>query len=188
MDLPGEGIFGWTRSNYVGCFSADGGWVEPKAPQDIDSCNNDPAQNPSVASKRTALFNVNVTRSTTHVTDGTSHTVAFSEVIAGPDHSSDLRGYWWGIYGHAYSHRLSPNSALPDRLVSGYCVPEKAPCLPNASCLTTIYMGARSRHQQGVNAALADGSVTFFTDQIDLDVWQALGSINGSETDANNAL
>ena len=187
MDLPGEGIFGWSRSNYVGCFSADGGWVEPNALQDIDLCNNDPLQNPSVQSGNRATFNINVTRGPQHITDGTSNTVAFSEMICGPDHSADLRGYWWGLYGHAYSHRLSPNSALPDRVIPGYCDPLKSPCKPSATCLTTVYMGARSLHPQGVNVALCDGSVRFVQDQIDIGVWQGLASINGSEVNTSNA-
>jgi prepilin-type processing-associated H-X9-DG protein len=42
-------------------------------------------------------------------------------------------------------------------------------------------MGARSLHPRGVNAAMADGSVRFVADEIDLAPWQALGSINGGE-------
>jgi len=181
MDLPGEGIFGWTRSSYIACFSPDGGWVEPNAPQDIDSCNNTARYNPGVKSGKIAAFNINVTRGTQHIMDGTSNTVGFSELICGPDKSPDLRGYWWGVYGHAYSHLLSPNSALPDRVIGGYCDPSKAPCTPTAGCLTTVVMGARSLHPQGVNAALLDGSVRFVVDAIDLNAWQALASINGGE-------
>jgi hypothetical protein len=33
----------------------------------------------------------------------------------------------------------------------------------------------------GVNAGLADGSVRFVHDQINLDIWQGKGSTNGSE-------
>ncbi|MBN2292316.1 MAG: DUF1559 domain-containing protein, partial [Pirellulales bacterium] len=41
---------------------------------------------------------------------------------------------------------------------------------------------SRSYHPGGVNAALADGSVRFVVDDVALDLWQALGSINGGET------
>ena len=99
MSVPTENIIGWSRSNYVACYSADGTMVEPGAPQDQDTCNNDPNQNPSVASGRRALFNINVKKNIRQVTDGTSHTIAFSEVIAGTSGTSDVRGYWWGFYG-----------------------------------------------------------------------------------------
>jgi prepilin-type processing-associated H-X9-DG protein len=38
---------------------------------------------------------------------------------------------------------------------------------------------ARSRHAGGVNAVLVDGAVRFIDDGIQLNVWQALGTMNG---------
>ena len=40
----------------------------------------------------------------------------------------------------------------------------------------------QGRHTAGVNAALADGSIRFVTNSIDLIAWQAAGSMNGGET------
>ncbi|HVC97054.1 MAG TPA: DUF1559 domain-containing protein [Pirellulales bacterium] len=40
---------------------------------------------------------------------------------------------------------------------------------------------AASLHPGGVNALLGDGSVTFVSDSIDLEIWRALGSRNGNE-------
>ena len=40
---------------------------------------------------------------------------------------------------------------------------------------------ARSHHPGGVNGCLLDGSVHFFSDQINLATWHALGSIDGGE-------
>jgi prepilin-type processing-associated H-X9-DG protein len=37
-------------------------------------------------------------------------------------------------------------------------------------------VGARSRHTGGVNVALADGSVRFVADGIDLTTWRAMGT------------
>jgi prepilin-type N-terminal cleavage/methylation domain-containing protein/prepilin-type processing-associated H-X9-DG protein len=179
--LPGTPFDGWTRSNYVGCFSADGFWVEPGAPQDVDTCNSDPAQNPSVLSGKRAIFNINVPRAFRDVIDGTSNTAAFSEVIAGPDASLDARGLWWGYMGIEYTHWRTPNSPLPDCLVAPYCDPSKAPCNPTAPCISGMVVPARSYHTGGVNVAFADGSVHFVADAIDLTTWQALGSINGGE-------
>ena len=94
----------WARSNYTACYSADGLMVEPGAHRTSARAATTPARNPSVNSKLRALFNVNVARSFADVLDGTSNTVAFSEVIQGPDRSSDMRGYWWGMYGAAHAH------------------------------------------------------------------------------------
>jgi hypothetical protein len=41
---------------------------------------------------------------------------------------------------------------------------------------------ARSRHTGGVHTQMGDGSVRFITENIDLALWQNLGSINGGET------
>jgi prepilin-type processing-associated H-X9-DG protein len=37
---------------------------------------------------------------------------------------------------------------------------------------------SRSRHPGGVNAVLCDGSVQFFTDTIDLNLWRSLAWID----------
>ncbi len=41
---------------------------------------------------------------------------------------------------------------------------------------------SRSRHPGGVQVALCDGSVRFVTETIGLDVWRAMGSIEGGES------
>jgi prepilin-type processing-associated H-X9-DG protein len=40
---------------------------------------------------------------------------------------------------------------------------------------------ARSRHTQGVNAAMCDGSVRFVRNTIDLATWRAMGTAQGGE-------
>ena len=178
---PALGIAAWARSNYVGCFSPDGTWVDPDAPQDADTCNADPAQNPAVGSPKRAVFNVNVRRGFRDVTDGTSNTVAASEVIAGPDGSNDVRGYWWAGFGLQYTHQRPPGDPAPDRLPAPYCHPAKVPCETAGVCATTVRVTARSGHPGGVNAALADGSARFVGNSVTQAVWQAAGSINGCE-------
>ena len=179
--FPGQGIVGWTRSNYTACHSADGGWMEPDAPHNYSPTNNDANVNPSVNSGKRALFNVNVRKRIKDVTDGLSHTVAFSELISGPDGSADLRGYWWGIFGANHTHMLGPNSRLPDQSLSSYyCNNSKSPCDASGSH-ASIVMGARSFHPGGVHVALADGSVQFVSDDIHQDLWEAMGSINSGE-------
>jgi prepilin-type processing-associated H-X9-DG protein len=44
------------------------------------------------------------------------------------------------------------------------------------------YAAARSRHLGGVTIALADGSVRFIDDQIDLSLWRGIATQAGGET------
>jgi prepilin-type N-terminal cleavage/methylation domain-containing protein/prepilin-type processing-associated H-X9-DG protein len=44
-----------------------------------------------------------------------------------------------------------------------------------------MHIAASSYHAGGVNACMADGSVRFFRDEIDLRVWRALGTRSGGE-------
>ncbi|MGA2031267.1 MAG: DUF1559 domain-containing protein [Thermoguttaceae bacterium] len=73
-----------------------------------------------------------------------------------------------------YNHIMPPNG--PSGVV------------PNGSDLmTAINNGAQattasSRHAHGVNLALADGSVRFIRNDIDIQTWWGLGSIAGGET------
>ena len=60
---------------------------------------------------------------------------------------------------------------------------------PNASQLSCSYMNygfyaARSYHSGGVNAAMADGSVRFVSDSVDLDVWRAAATVDGGATES----
>jgi prepilin-type N-terminal cleavage/methylation domain-containing protein/prepilin-type processing-associated H-X9-DG protein len=171
----------WTRSNYTACFSADGVFSEPNAGQTIDASSNEASNNPSVTSGKRALFNINVRKTLDMVTDGTSNTVALSEVIQGPDGTNDVRGTWWGFFGAHHTHMRAPNSPEADRLWYGLCDSAKVPCQASTGW-GTIIVAARSYHPGGVNAAMADGSGRFVVDGIDQAMWVALGSINGGET------
>ena len=42
-------------------------------------------------------------------------------------------------------------------------------------------MASRSAHPAGVNSSMGDGSVRFFSDIIDVQVWRALCSSRGGE-------
>ena len=90
--------------------------------------------------------------------------------------------------GSGFSTYLTPNSTTPDAMYSGQRpdITESAgskdkarPCVEFGS---TEYYAARSRHSGGVNAALADGSVRFYSNTISSDIWKALGSTKGGET------
>ena len=175
---------GWSRSNYVATYGTDGPMIERGAPWTYDSCPNNPSLQPSV---RKALTNVNVTRGVQHVRDGTSNTVAVSECITDPDGSIAYRGTWWNDLGGNYVHLRGPNSPIADSMwkavayVYNGCDPKKAPCDDSGACWSTHVYSARSYHPGGVNALMADGSVRFFKNTINLSIWQSLASINGGE-------
>lgn len=174
-DAPGYSHY--SRSNYVACESPDGSHMEKGVTGCDKACND--KYNPAT---KQALFNWNVYHAVTDIKDGTSNTVALSELIAGPNATKDLRGLWWDDLGSGYSHLRTPNSAIPDQEVaaSGYCNSAKAPC-KEGSCWSTMIFAARSYHAGGVNATMADGSVHFFTNTIDASVWIALATIAGGE-------
>jgi len=119
------------------------------------------------------------------ITDGTSKTLAFAEVIRGTAEdgaqSGDYRGLsWWGP-GALFSPHGTPNSHLPDVMPRrGDCVSdEQAPCLSPHTLHRPMYMLARSRHPGGVVAATCDGAVAFYRDEVDAIVWEHLGSTQG---------
>ncbi len=180
---------GWSRSNYVAVYSPDGTVVEPGIPFTYDNCFNDPTLQPS---RRRALSNLNVARGIGRVTDGTSNTVALSEVISDPNGSRAWRGSWWSELGQNYSHLRNPNSPIPDSIWQGVanfwgCDPAKAPCDYSAACWSTQVFSARSRHSGGVNVLLADGSLRFVKNSVNLAIWQSVASIDGGEVVSSDA-
>lgn len=117
------------------------------------------------------------------ITDGTSKTLMVSELIQGHEH--DLRGFaWWG-FGSGFMTYLSPNSNQPDVMQSsGYCNNEASrnpPCVGPHTASLPMTWASRSRHPGGVQAALCDASVQFFTEEIDMDIWRSLGTSQGGE-------
>ena len=126
-------------------------------------------------------------------TDGLSKTMLLSEYIMHPDDAAvDGHGDMLSDLGDAFYMTINtPNSSAPDEEAFNYCVP----ALPDIPChspaptgnrygvtLRAVHNAARSRHSGGVNVGMADGSVTFISNTIDLAVWQALSTMNGSET------
>ena len=95
---------------------------------------------------------------------------------------SDLRGFsWWG--GAAgFTTYLPPNTSLPDTPFQN-CVNRPELNLPCMSPTTSqpAMLGSRSRHPGGVQATLADASVRFFSDYINLFVWRSLSTTYGKE-------
>ena len=138
-------------------------------------------------SRRPAIY-ISSKTSFAEITDGTSNTIILSEVLIGPhstaavDDTADIRGLWSADFGCSFSGKFSPNSSEGDECMSN-C--KDGPGTPVQS-LNPAYWGhwanaARSRHPGGVNVCMVDGSVHFVTDNIDINLWQALISADGGE-------
>jgi prepilin-type processing-associated H-X9-DG protein len=131
-------------------------------------------------------FAVLTTTKLADIVDGTSNTLAASElVIVNPN--ADLRGYtWWGPSA-SFNTIIPPNSTFQDAMGNGGCSGATAvpPCnggymVPKAQ-YAEIYLGARSKHPGGVNAAMCDGSVKFFKNTVNIVTWMAVSTTKGGE-------
>jgi prepilin-type N-terminal cleavage/methylation domain-containing protein len=169
----GTGMEHLARGNYAACYGAGGyGVVNTK--------------NPSIG----GLFGNNHMIKMAEVTDGTSNTLAVSELKyrlahpTGPS-SEDSRGVWTygAMGGNVFSTQTGPNSAVPDRVWGCRNFPEIGmPCVQGGSPYSANFSAARGYHPNGVTGAMGDGSVRFFTNNIALTVWNAYGSRGGGET------
>jgi prepilin-type N-terminal cleavage/methylation domain-containing protein/prepilin-type processing-associated H-X9-DG protein len=136
--------------------------------------------------KQRAAFGINFGARFADITDGTSNTMVLGEYLRSRGAGNDQRGMPWGDqpgYGQLYT-QLSPNSNSPDFLYVGWC--DNQPIV-NLPCISgdggpNNHVGARSRHNGGVHVALADGSVRFVSNSVDLlSVWRPLATIAGGE-------
>jgi prepilin-type processing-associated H-X9-DG protein len=122
------------------------------------------------------------------IIDGLSSTLMFGEVVQGQSISataSDVRGLiWWGD-GAGFETLLPPNANAGDILVNaGYCQTNwDIPCDPVPYSLPNrpANFAARSRHPGGVNVGLCDGSVSFISNTIAINIWRALSTTKGAE-------
>jgi prepilin-type N-terminal cleavage/methylation domain-containing protein/prepilin-type processing-associated H-X9-DG protein len=179
---PGHPTFGDFKSNYAVNWGSwnyrqQGGPLNGVAPYNLgDQRGRSP-------------FFINVTYKLTDITDGTSNTLCFSEVLqspwgtALPGNLFDRRGRIWNddSFCGQFSTRIQPNDPRGDYC---FCDPTLPlyPCDPLSSSLTGTnaadgYMGARSRHSGGVNVSLCDGSVRFVRNEITAATWVALSTM-----------
>ena len=127
------------------------------------------------------------------IKDGVSKTIVVSEVLtydgsAGDrNYSEDIRGVWMcpSMGASTYSHLWGPNSVTLDQ-ING-CEDDAADIPPGHPLNCTERRGggktaaetwasARSQHNGGVVAGRADGSVGFFADDTDLELWHNLAT------------
>ena len=194
-EAAGRVAGGFARSNYSVCFgpleihpymfgfSADR--------QEIRNQPNSTFVNPTPI---LGPFSIQVPHKMSKITDGTSNTIIVSEVMTGTSDefdaggAIDIRGVWgFPFLSTIYLHHVTPNSSVPDDLRADFCTQEAQDSLWNPCVIVgqlshqLEHVSARSFHPGGVNTVFADGHIDFYTDEVDLVVWQALSTIEGSE-------
>lgn len=194
------------KANYVACFG--GGTMR-------DSTSNSNATMAGVFGPVTgvvkypysARYGSGKGTKLTGISDGSSNTVMFSEVIA--NHLSDGRTSTTApegmnrdirgailcpmMGGNSFSTNYPPNSkgtdvslGCPiDNSTGAYPVGHEMYCKQNLDISAATggqwQVAARSSHTGGANAAFADGSVKFVRQSIARATWQALGTKSGGE-------
>ena len=183
-DKPGNEIaksetYARVRANYVGCYGYRANYHADEIP----------SQHTHLYTKFDgAMFYLSKCIGIETVTDGLSNTLMISEVLLTNDSKdTDKRGdvYNDERMGSGFSTILTPNSTSPDAMYTGTCLDEDEPRRPCITVDAVEYTAARSNHSGGVNAAMGDGSVRFFSDTINADTWKALSTTRGGETNIN---
>ncbi len=124
------------------------------------------------------------------IKDGTTNTLMISEIILVKDGAiasgqEDIRRRYHNVAhaGALFSTKYPPNTSQPDR--HNYCLTtvEEAPCTPTG---TDVIVSARSYHPGGVLVGLGDGSVRFLSENIDITIYNSLGTRAGKEVIPGN--
>jgi prepilin-type N-terminal cleavage/methylation domain-containing protein len=119
--------------------------------------------------------------------DGTSNTMLMSEILMsksdGPapfDVRGDVLNDDGGYVSFEYMTALTPNSPAPDtnNNCGGVNTDPMMPCMAGGN----QQAAARSRHIGGVHVLMGDGSVRFVSNNISLQIYQAVGTMDGAET------
>ena len=125
------------------------------------------------------LFNYKFKRKVKQMTDGTSKTIAFGEVLAPdtPDGQNLWSQAWHG--GGGMRNTVNPINTPPGRVPPG-----ATPADPYAECTYgPCWNGAfGSEHTGGANFCFADGHVTFVSELISTTVYEAAATYAGGES------
>lgn len=119
------------------------------------------------------------------ITDGLINTLMVSEVRQGQ--GLDARGFsWWGG-ASGFITLFGPSAAAPYIMTGAWCNTTSnlnGPCQTASAALPGPFnrrQGARSRHTGGVQAALCNGGVRFFSDSVSIQICQGAGISRGGE-------
>ena len=167
-DTPNAPLYEITSHNYAVNYGNTGIYQPASVSSGKDSINFGGAP-----------FTPNLNTNMNTITDGQSNTLMFSELIIGQ--RQDLRGFgWWGP-GGGFSTMDVPNTTIPDYTAQNCDSNAPNPPCANSTTNAQINLSARSRHTNGVNAAMCDGSVHFISDSISPTTWSGLGTSHGGE-------
>ena len=116
------------------------------------------------------------------ILDGTSNTMLAAEVRQGQ--GADLRGFtWWGDASN-FTTYLPPNSTQPDVIYADYYCQNTAqnpPCTSPSTATAPAMFASRSQHPNGVQVVMADGSLQFVSNNVNIDLWRAASTTQGGE-------
>jgi len=187
---PGRGANGGTVA-FQGNYAVSAGVGQTMTVDFATSTITVTNMNTASTTTGTGLFYMNSSTGVKTCIDGSSNTLLMSEGIVRDNNTAawgGLGGYWGGApHGSfAFSAAEPPNTSVADRVYS--CKAASTPGAPNfAPCEDRNVGGgrwnfARSYHIGGVQATLADGSVSFFSENIDRQTWMKLSMPNDGLT------
>jgi prepilin-type N-terminal cleavage/methylation domain-containing protein len=134
-----------------------------------------------------APFHIEFGAKISHITDGTSSTLAMMELIQTPSGQGDLcdrRARIWCEKPGCYTvmTRNTPNSSNRDENNCSDKIAE-APCkdMTVAQGRVASHNSSRSRHSGGVQVMMCDSSTHFINNDVDLPVWRSMSSMAGGE-------
>src|SRR5262245_60804243 len=165
---------------------ARGSYVINWGNQMVPYLASDPLQNPGLGTGPFGYTDyISASRpksvSLVQITDGTSNTLLMSEVImARGDTDFDIRGDMLNDDRPCTQFMTINPPNTPNLDVSPYCngttYPGNPPCTNVNS--GNAHKAARSKHTNGVNVLIGDGSVRFVTNSIAPATWRALGTMD----------
>lgn len=180
-------------TNYVACTGDDQRFVRATA-------GNSPDGRPQT--RHRGVFKRSQWTIMSEIKDGTSNTMSISECRLGPTGNGLPISYdpgalltclsgspsgtvdvnyprGWSWYAAKYAHSWGYTAFVPPNdkvtFAAGY------DCIGDTEVGSDCGLGARSWHPGGVNVAMADGSVRFVSETVDLVAWRAAATIAGME-------
>ncbi len=195
----------WARGNYAATagftdfdhtgYGANANYNEPFSGPGDNTSDGIPAHMVSAISKG-PIFAINFGSRIADITDGTSNTIMFNEILSGIN-SYDPRGTWalgmpaCSITNAGRIYNPTPNNTLGDDGNSGdelqnaykFWYPgigslKHMGAFPNTAGDVMTSGMARSNHTNGVNSCFADGSVRFISNSVTQWTWCLLQSKN----------
>jgi prepilin-type N-terminal cleavage/methylation domain-containing protein/prepilin-type processing-associated H-X9-DG protein len=166
-------------NNYYACMG--GGPIMTGVTTTEDGCYNPSVPGGSIAQFKNGLIGVNTRNSFRHCTDGTSNVVLLGE--SAYQGIELLRGWFNGMRADTTSTNQPPGNVagtagVPNggqrHYVNFQGVTTSNLNIHNA--LNTLYFG--SQHPGGCQFAMADGSIHFINENINLALYQRLGAMN----------